>query len=203
MPFAPWGKTARSRCNPVVEGATISGSAVQRAPRHLRVGRGVVGMAENYHGRRAGQPLKPGHVGPVRARQNVWNAVWNAANYIMISTSSGAQGGAAPGRQASQTCRILGARVSQTGLASPLVWRANPGPRKLRKGASQTPGASRRSIPLGTEKGQRRTRRRSKQYGRRSVGYLLSCPRRRASSNRRSLSNIYSVCDYWIIRFRG
>ena len=51
---------------------------------------------------------------------------------------------------------FLGARVSPAGLASPSGWRAKAEPRKLRYGASQAPGASRRSIAPtcgGTEKG--------------------------------------------------
>src|SRR5437879_13233276 len=40
---------------PVVEGATISGSAIERAPRHFSVDAGFSGWPEPTHGWRAGQ----------------------------------------------------------------------------------------------------------------------------------------------------
>jgi hypothetical protein len=84
--------------------------------------------------------------------------------------AGGAPGGAAPGRQASQTCRMRRARLAG-------------GPRKpirsaRETGASQAPErglANPWRLPalhsFGNGKRARRTRRPSKQYGRRSVGY--------------------------------
>src|SRR6185437_3134888 len=60
--------------------------------------------------------------------------------------AGGAPGGAASGRAGLANLPDLGACASPPGLANPAVWRAKPGPRKPRKGVSQTPGASRRSI---------------------------------------------------------
>src|SRR5580704_5872832 len=64
---------------------------------------------------------------------------------VEIRRSGGAPGGAAPVQRASQT-RWIGRRASRAGVATPFVRRAIPEPRKLRQGASQAPGASRRSI---------------------------------------------------------
>jgi hypothetical protein len=73
-----------------------------------------------------------------------------------MASLSGAPGGAAPGRQASQTCRMRRARPG-TGLANPFWFGARTEPRKLRKGSRKPlapPGAPLPS-PIGreTEKG--------------------------------------------------